>query len=489
MSDRAAEDKFAARFLRRVDAARATEATAQQRWATGASATGAGIVDPIDGDYGFRAFGKRGPRDIPHRTRAQAQTDSIASYRANPMARAIIDTYVSFCVGDAGLTLTCTNDEVRAVAEQFWTDRRNHLAAGQELMLRDALILGEQLQEMMVGELSGICRRNPIDVTRVVDVDLRDGNPLWPESVSIRMPAGAEPIHVSVIDLDDVTGLREGEAFWWPWFKTLETDTRGAPFLMPVLDWLDSYDTVLANLIDRTALMRYFAIDVSIDGDQGDVDDWIDQRKSRQVPRSGSVEVHTANVKLEPITASTGAYEDVKTNAAVLTNIAGGTGLSKVWLAEPEDANRATSLTMAEPVRRRIGAVQNQWLAQMTDMVRFAVDRAVAAGRLSRYVTIAGAGGELLSVPASDTVTVTGPQIAAADAKVTAEVLRALAEAFAKLPTEVLSVEAKQIATQKAWEQFVGVPYRSELDNPDGATVDQLAEHIDAHGGDLPVTA
>jgi hypothetical protein len=78
----------------------------------------------------------------------------------------------------------------------------------------------------------------------------------------------------------------------------------------------------------------------------------------------------------------------------VLTNIASGAGLAKTWLAEPEDANRATSLTMAEPVRRRVGGVQKVWLAQQTELVRFAStgrSRRPAAGRWSRRPTRARA--------------------------------------------------------------------------------------------------
>jgi hypothetical protein len=90
------------------------------------------------------------------------------------------------------------------------------------------------------------------------------------------------------------------------------------------------------------------------------------------VPPSGSVEVHNDAVTWKPQTVSTGAMEDTAANRSVLTNIASGTGLAKTWLAEPEDANRATSLTMAEPVRRRVGSVQKSWLAQQTELVRFA---------------------------------------------------------------------------------------------------------------------
>lgn len=488
---------------------RTTEATAQQRWASGAS-SGPGILDPVDASngtaysYGYRQMGGASGRDVPQRTREQAQVDSIAGYRTNPMARAILDTYVAFAVGDSGLTVQCSSDVVRPVVEQFWQDPRNCFELGEELMFRDWLIRGEQLQEMLAGPLSGVTRRSPVDVGRVVDVRLHQGNALWPEAVGIKMPDTTDPMYLSVIGLDDVTGLREGDAFWWPAFKTLETDTRGTPFLMPILDWLDSYDVVLSNLIDRTALMRYIAWDVTLKGTTKEgVDEWVKQRGGLQIPKSGTMEVHNDTVEMKPVTASTGSYEDIKTNQAVLTNVAGGAGLSKVWLAEPEDANRATSLTMAEPVRRRIGSVQNQWLAQRREMCRYAVDRSVAAGRIPAMVAVPQAGGGTVSMPAAMTVSVSGPQIAAADSQVMATVMLQLGQALGEMTTAgLLSKEAGRLAVKKAWEDYMGMPYRSELDatdetdpggepgaRPDQDAVDDLATYIEDSGGRMPLVA
>lgn len=475
------------RFYDRVtalEAGRAREATAQQRWATGASSGGV-MPDPIDGDYGFRRAGRRGPRDVPERTREHARTDSIAGYRSNPMARAIIDTYVAFCVGDSGVAMTSSHPEVQDRALAFWRDPRNKLAARQELMLRTWLLQGESCYEMLVAELSGVARFAPIDPSRVRDVRLRNGNALWPESLVVRMP-GADDVDLAVVAPDELTGLLSGEVMWWPGFQALDTDTRGTPFLMPVLDWLDSYDQVLSNLIDRTALARYMVWDVTVDGEQKDVDDFVNARGGRHAPRSGTVEVHNKAVEWKPMTAESGADEDSVTNKAVLTNIAGGAGLSKVWLAEPEDANRATALSMAEPVRRRIGSIQNEWLAQMAEMTVFQVDRFVARDRLPALVELQGAGGDPTFVTPAETISVTGPQIAAADAAITATVLVNLSQALDGLMAAgVLSTEAAKVAARKAWEQFCGTPYRPELDAGD-AEVDDVATAVDDARGGIP---
>ncbi len=417
---------------------------------------------------------------MPAWTQEKARAFSIAAYRSNPMARAIIDTYTSFCVGDSGVTYQVNNPEVRVVVDEFWEDPRNNIAGLQELWLRDQLLQGETLLEMLVGAGSGVVRFSPIDTACVQDVRLLKNNPLWPDEVVFHLGEGSSDRSLKVVAIDDETRLRDGQAMWWTPNKTLITDKRSMPFLAPVLDWLDSYDTILSNLIDRTAVARYFVWDVTVNGGQPEVDKFVQDRGGRHTPRSGTVEVHNEGVKWEAKHIETGAYEDTAANRTVLTNIAAGAGLAKTWLAEPEDANRATSLTMAEPVRRRVQGVQKAWLGYQAELTRFAVDRAVAAKRLKPTVTATDQRtGQEFEIPASRTVTVTGPEVAAADAQITAQVLLNLSTGLEKLKTiGALSPEAAEVAAKKAWEDYMGIPYSSELGQPD-ANPDDVATAVD----------
>ncbi len=389
----------------------------------------------------------------------------------------------AFAVGDSGVSCQVTNPDVQQVVNEFWTDPANYiLPRRQDLFLRDQMLLGETFLELMQGPSSGAVRFSPTDPGWITDVTLRSGNALWPEKVLFRW-GGEEGSdrEFTVAAMDDATGLRDGEAmFWTPW-KTLLTDTRSMPFLTPVLDWLDSYDTVLSNLIDRTALARYLVWDVTLAGaKQPDIDNYIAARGGTWVPKSGTVEVHNDTVKWEPKSVSSGAFEDLDAAQGVLTAVAGGSGLAKHWLAEPEDANRATGLTMAEPVRRRVAGLQTTWLGYQTELVRFAVDRAVAAGRLSATVTATDPKtGTEIETPASQSVTVTGPEVAIADAQVTAQVLLNLSTGLKQLvEVGVMSPEAARVAARKGWEDYVGVPYSADLDSPE-ANPDDVAGAVD----------
>lgn len=458
---------------------RVLEATPQQV-ATAGGAMSAWGVDPIDQERGYRPYGMTGRREVPPWTRERARDYAVTAYRMNPMCTAVIDTYTSFCVGDSGVKPLCTNDDVRAVVDEFWNDPRNKLGSIQELLLRSQMLLGEKVLELMVGQSSGVVRFSPIEPALIKDVTIKNGNSLWPDKVILppRSESG-DNTELTVAQVDDATGLRAGNAmFWAPW-RTLDTDVRGVPFIHAILDWLDNYDTVLSNLMDRTAVARYVAYDVTVKGPNADPDAYIASRNGTHLPPSGSIEVHNESVEWKPMTVSSGADEDTKANGAVLTNIAAGAGLAKTWLADPEDANRATSMSMAEPVRRRVGGVQRVWLEQITELVRFAVDRAVASKRLPATVQASDQRtGEQYEIPASQAVTVMGPEIAAADSQITAQVLLNLATGMEKFSQMGMSPEAVGLAMQKAWEDYMGVPWRPELGTP-GAKVDDVATYVE----------
>lgn len=463
---------------------RGREATDQQLVATGAA--GGSGYDPIDNDRGFVPAGSAGRRDVPSFTLRKARAYSVAAYRSNPMARAIVDTYTSFCVGDSGVTFQCTNPEVEAVVAAWWNDPRNQMGRMQELYLRDHMLMGETILELLTGQLTGVVRVSPIDPDRVTGVVLDRGNVLWPAKLLIDGDAGQEST-LDIVQVDDMTGLRSGNVFFARSWRALLADRRGTPFLTPVLDALDSYDQVLSNLIDRTALARYLVWDVKVNGDQNDVDAFIKARGGTHVPRSGTVEVHNESVEWKPQTADTGSFEDTNTLGAMLTNVAGGMGLAKTWLSDPDGANRATSQSMAEPVRRRVGGVQKAWLEHMTDLAQYVVDRAVAAGRLPRTVPSLSSSGEAGEMLAADTVRITGPEIAAADSTVTAGVLLNLSTALQNMvDAKILSPEAAELAARKGWESYVGQPFRPDLAIMT-AGADDLADEADKAETSTPV--
>ncbi len=356
---------------------REAEATAQQIATSGAGGY-ALAADDVDANHlsHYRRAGAAGRRDVPYWTRDRLVTHSIAAYRTNPMARAIIDTYTTFCVGDSGVRPESDVDEVQRALDKFWGDPMNHLHE-QDLLLRSYMLHSEKAIELMTGDISGVTRMSLIDTTRVRSVELLAGNPLWPSMLRIGTP-GDDVIEKPIVMVDDLTGLRKGEVLWSAGWRTSPFDTRGVPFLAPIIDWLDSVDEIMWNLVDRTALARHIVFDVTLEGaGPEEIKKFISDRGGTHAPKSGKTEIHNEKVDWNVMQPQVGSYEDANTQRQLLTQVSAGAGLARTWLAEPEGANRATSLTMAEPVRRRVGGVQDDWLRIMGELCRYQIDQLV----------------------------------------------------------------------------------------------------------------
>ena len=86
--------------------------------------------------------------------------------------------------------------------------------------------------------------------------------------------------------------------------------------------------------------------------------------------------------------------------------------------------------------------------------------------------------GEEMDVPAAMSVMVTGPEIAASDASINAQVMLNLSTGLEKLVAiGAMSGEAAGMAARKAWEDYVGVPFNAELATAD-ADPAKVADYI-----------
>ena len=479
-------------LLDRFRGTRVKEATQAQIATSGASGWGVPLGDPDLNELdGFRRAGSSSRREVPFWTRDRLVTHSIANYRVSPLGRAIIDTYTAFCVGDSGVRPQSDVPAVQAALDRFWNDPANaespRAVSNASMTISNPMneTSSETAIETMVGDMSGVVRLSPVDPHQVKDVELWAGNPLWHDQLIVRDGEAQKPLQI--VYRNDLTELREGQVLWLPSWHTSHFDRRGIPFMAPIIDWVDAYDQMLWNLVDRTKLARHIVFDVTLKGaEQKDIDKFIQDRGGVHAPASGTVEVHNDTVEWKPMQPALGSYEDTNTTRALMTQVAGGAGLARTWLAEPEGSNRATALTMAEPVRRRVGGVQNLWLGFMRELCAYQVDQLVARDRLPMTVDMNGR-----QVPTSEAFTMIGPEIAAADAQMKSAVLVNLGTGLGALvQAEILGREAAQKLAQKAYADFAGVPWDPSLDtiletamNGDvdsAATNDEAAEMVAA---------
>jgi hypothetical protein len=174
----------------------------------------------------------------------------------------------------------------------------------------------------------------------------------------------------------------EGDVFFYSVNRPVGA-TRGTPDSLALADWIDAYDQLLFNTIDRSALMNSFVWDVTLQGaDNEQVTQWVERHG--EAPRPGTVRVHNDAETWNAVTPVLGAAEQETVARMVKNMVLGGAGLPEAWFADGDSANRATVAEQGAPTYRMLTARQRLVRHMMEDLVRFVLKNAQDAGRLAQ---------------------------------------------------------------------------------------------------------
>ncbi len=335
-----------------------------------------GVIDTDEAEWRSLTGSKR---DLPSITHDFAIEVAFTLYQQNPLAHRALELMRDYVVGD-GITFSAQNPEVAEVLEDFWDDDVNRVPARIFDWALELGLFGEWVPEAFVGGVSGVVRLGHIDPSQIKGVDPVEGNPLVADVVRVKKRGfGIKGKPLKIIR-DRGNGVLEGDVFYFR-INAVSNATRGWPDLLHVADWLDNYDRLLWDMAERAALIRSFIWDVTLKGaDQVQIDAWL--RKNRTAPKAGSVRAHNESEEWRPEAPELGSSETAQEAEVLLEHIAGGMGLPKHWLSSAEDVNRATALEMGAPTVRRLAARQQYFLRCLSQIVRYVLEQAQAAGRI-----------------------------------------------------------------------------------------------------------
>lgn len=390
----------------------------------------------VDKDDHLYRTASGGIRDLTGNVLRRAQDISIDLYRKNPLANRIIKIYTTYMAGD-GFAISCDNPDVQAIADEFWMAERNEMDLNHRRFARDYLLNGEAPHPVATDETGNttVGYLDPQQIDKVVASNL---NQLILEEVHLLRSVRNtdEVLRIVRRQTDpgfDELGLLQGDIFLWL-HDRIGAATRGTPFLLPALDWLDAYDQTLWELLERVKAVRAFFWDVAVEGGQAEVE----EAKSiwgTTAPRTGSVRFRTKSFEVDAAQPQIGVQEDVAAARYLLRHIATSAGVAPHWLGDPEDANRSTAEQMDKPVLRALQDVQAVWKANMEELLRFVIDRKVAAGMLPAVVERHDEDGNPTgeNMPAGELVEVIVPSLADDEIEAAATSLAAVAGAFVQL--------------------------------------------------------
>lgn len=440
---------------------------------------------PNEDDTGWRTAGLT-RRDLDGAVLERAMELSVWLYRRNPLASRIVKIHTAYMAG-TGFGVEAANPDVAAVVDEFWHAPRNRLDRHHRGFARDFILFGEGHHPLAADD-TGNVTVGVIDPINVEAVNRNTMNNLIIDSIRLkRNVVGGDPTNIPVLRADadpfsETAGLLVGDVATWL-YDRIGAASRGVPYLLPSLDWLDAYDQVLWELLERTKATRAYFWDVMVTGDATDVD------KAKAVwgttpPRSGSVRFRTDAMAVTATQPSIGAYEDANTARLILRHISAGAGVAPHWLGDPEDANRSTAESMDQPVLMSIQDLQTLWRSNMLELVQAAVDRKVAAGMLPRTVERYNDRGQPTGeqIPARDAVDIVVPAITDDDVVAAAGALAQVALAIQALEATTVGPIVDLNVARRIVRQFLpalGVP-ADELPDPDDDNTDRDAQALES---------
>ena len=173
--------------------------------------------------------------------------------------------------------------------------------------------------------------------------------------------ASTEGIPIPLYVWDDLStpgeGRWVGEGFYHGVNRILGQQ-RGTPDLLAIADYVDGYDQLVFNALERSGLVNAFLYDVTLKGfDETKIAAWIGRHGT--APRPGSVRAHNESETWEVLTPNLGTSDTVALGREVKNMGLGGAGVPEAWFAQGDSVNRATLVAQGDPTYRMLKCRQD----------------------------------------------------------------------------------------------------------------------------------
>ncbi|MBI5550737.1 MAG: hypothetical protein HY911_04460 [Desulfobacterales bacterium] len=340
---------------------------------------------------GWRRLTGAPTRELPMMDHGRAVEVAYWLWKTNPLANWIVEVVVAFACAK-GFPVTCKNEAVKALLEEFWYDPVNRMDMHWESFIRELGIYGEQLWPIAVAEQTGRVRLGYIDPAYINEVFADPHNVKIKIGVTVGGNNAEQPRRLAVVlDEDNEEFLSEegrrlretftdGQCFFFT-INALTNEMRGTSDLFGIADHLDNYEQFLFDAGEKHARFNSFFYDITVAG--ADEKKLATERANYEPPKNGGAFIHNEKVTAEAVNPDFKS-DDTAAGARLARNhILGSKGLPEHWFGGGGDVNRATASEMDIVARKMIASRQEKTKNMLEVMIDYVIARAVAA----RYLT------------------------------------------------------------------------------------------------------
>lgn len=273
-----------------------------------------------------------------------AHRKSFEAATFNPIAKRIIRLVGQFVLG-RGVVGTVSSARHQEAWNDFW--RRNRMKMRSKQTLRELLVYGEIFWRYFKTPQGLIVRS--IDPSTIWDIvtdedDLEDVKYYHQQYVRLDMSPipGKVPtpstLVIRQIPADQITHYK---------INSTSSEKRGRSELFPILGYLLRFKEFVNDRILLNKMRAMFALDVAVEGDEGDVR--AAEEQFSEPPGPAAVLIHNAAVTTEFKNANTNSNDASLDADMLLKVIAIGAGVSESFLGVSRGQTRAGALISTEP--------------------------------------------------------------------------------------------------------------------------------------------
>jgi hypothetical protein len=344
---------------------------------------------PIMADYDPRGEGYRpltgqsmGLQDMSVITRHRMFSIAYYMWDASAMLKRMATMDRGFLFGEP-VTIVVPDEEAEKVVQRFW--KRNQM----DLTLPDLCmwmgLLGEQCWPVDVSKTNGEVTLLYEAPERVKDVHVNPRNTREVWQVEMLGTAGRTGPKFPVIreDLNPLSrtyGRLVGECFWWH-LNGPPNSPRGRSDYLTLFDWIDALERYGFNFLERAENMLNFIWDVLVKGaDENQIRDFLSKNKA---PQPNSIRAHNEQVEWNAVSPSLNAG-DMKSGFDMGKGfIMGAAGRPESWFGGGGKAYQTEAEQFGQVPIKDLDQRQLFIKHMVTTVVRFVLDQAVIAGRLT----------------------------------------------------------------------------------------------------------
>ena len=310
-------------------------------------------------------------------------------YDSNPLAKRIIEYIKNFVVGE-GIYFETTDKRVQEVLNAFWFDDVNNWPLKQHDRILELCLYGECIWPVTVNPANGHVRLGYIDPLEVKKVVPHEENCLILDKIILYAPLNkknGKKRELKIIRRDenpnsDTYGYLTGETFFFA-INKVSNATRGASDLLPLIDWIDSYDPFLFTRLERQMNINNFCWDVTLEGaDEHEIKQFLDNLPP---PSPGTIRAHNEKVKWDVVAPKLEARDANQESRLIRNHILSGAGFPPYYFADTEGV-RAVAYEQAFPTEKMLITRQKYFKAMIEYVFNFVIDQAILHKRLPRNV-------------------------------------------------------------------------------------------------------